>query len=113
MICGVLVGGLAIVGSAGQHVSPPGPLGRPVLPYPSKKKADPLKNGARSLFPGPPLLTPPVPLPGPVPGTVLVPGHWLGNRWVPGRLERKQGHPTRWVPGYSTAEGAWVRGHWE
>jgi hypothetical protein len=113
VIGGVFVGGLAGLVSAEQYVQPPGPLGRPVLPSPSNKKADPLKSGSRSLLPGPPILTPPVPLPGPVPGTVLVPGHWLGNRWVPGRLEKKKGHPTRWVPGYSTPEGAWVRGYWE
>ena len=50
----------------------------------------------------------PGPLPGPVPGTVLVPGNWQGNRWVPGRLERKGGRSTRWIPGYFTAE--WTLG---
>jgi hypothetical protein len=113
VISGVLIGGLAVFGSAGIKVQPPGPLGRPVLPSPSKKKADPLKDGGSFLSPGPPILTPAVTLPGPVSGTILVPGHWQGNRWVPGRLERKKSQPTQWVPGHPTAEGAWALGHWE
>ncbi|MCU0579799.1 MAG: hypothetical protein MUF69_09675 [Desulfobacterota bacterium] len=71
---------------------PAGPLGRPVLPGPQKKK--PVPGAAFPLLsPGPPLLRAPVPLPGPWPGTVLVPGYWQGNRWVPGRLELRGRRP--------------------
>jgi hypothetical protein len=71
--------------------SPAGPFGRPVLPDPQKKRPP---SGFRGLLgPGPPLLRAPVPLPGPLPGTILVPGHWQGNRWVPGRLESRESRP--------------------
>ena len=94
-------------------VPPPGPGGRPVRPSPPAKKLYPRLANPVPLSPGPPILTPPVPLPGPLPGTRLVPGYWQGDRWIPGRLEIKEGQPTRRVPGYYTPEGLWVRGHWE
>jgi hypothetical protein len=71
--------------------APAGPFGRPVLPGPQKKR--PPVGSLGLLAPGPPLLRAPLPLPGPLPGTVLVPGHWQGNRWVPGRLEWMESRP--------------------
>lgn len=91
MMIGVFFSALALAGS-GESKSPPpppaGPAGRPVLPDPQKKR--PVPAGSYPLLaPGPPILRAPVALPGPLPGTVLVPGYWRGNRWVPGRLEQR------------------------
>jgi hypothetical protein len=95
IVIGVILSAQALAGSGESKAPPPppaGPVGRPVLPDPQKKR--PVPTGSYPLFsPGPPILRAPVALPGPLPGTVLVPGYWQGNHWVPGRLELRESRP--------------------